>query len=173
MAMLQKKYIAVPEAHYNNLDNEFPLKENTKDMLRDSIRNEGFGVEDGVELGTIFRLKKDGEPIGTITDRIVVRPFHPDGRPFNPDEQRFENIRRGRLPVIDYRNIYELVINVESVNYSDTLLEVLRGVLYGGRPMDGGRRKRICKTKKGCVRHKSQRKSQRKSKIRRGRAKKN
>jgi hypothetical protein len=158
MVMLQKKYIAVPEEHYDDLDIEFQLKENTKDMLRDSIRNEGFGVEDGVELGTIFRLMKNGQPIGTITDRIVMRPFRPDGRPF-------ENIHREVFPVIDYRNIYELVINVESVNYSDTLLQVLRGVLYGGRPMDGGRRKRIRKTKKRSV----QRKSQRKSKIRRGR----
>ncbi len=160
MAVLQKKYIAVPEEHYDNLNVEFQLKENTKDMLRDSIRNEGFGVEDGVELGTIFRLMKNGQPIGTITDRIVIRPFHPDGRPF-------ENIHRAVFPVIDYRNIYELVINVESVNYSDTLLQVLRGVLYGERR--GGRRKRIRKTKKGSV----QRKSQRKSKIRRGSTKKN
>ena len=160
--MLQKKYIAVPEEHYDDLDIEFQLKQSTKDMLRDSIRNKGFGVENGVELGTIFRLMKNGQPIGTITDRIVMKPFRPDGRPF-------ENIHREVFPVVDYRNIYELVINVESVNYSDTLLEVLRRVLYGERPMDGGRRKRIRKTKKESV----QRKSQRKSKIRRGRAKKN
>lgn len=154
MAMLQNNYIAVPEEHYDDLDVEFQLKENTKDSLRDSIRNEGFGVEDGDEVGTIFRLMKNGQPIGTITDRIVVRPFRPDGRPFVAE--------RGEIfPEIVYRNIFELAINVESVNYRDTLLQVLREVLYGGRPMDGGRRKRVRKTKKGRL-------SKRKTRARRG-----
>ena len=170
--MLRNNFIAVPEEHYDDLDVEYQLKENTKDNLRDSIRNEGFGVEDGDEAGTIFRLMKNGQPIGTITDRIVVRPFRPDGRPFVKEQGEI-------FPEIDYHNIYELVINVESVNYRDTLLQVLREVLYGGRPMDGGRRRhqrqRVRKTKKGSVRRKSQRlrKSQRKSKMRSGRTKKN
>ena len=158
MAMLQNNYIAVPEEHYDDLDVEFQLKENTKDSLRDSIRNEGFGVEDGDEVGTIFRLMKNGQPIGTITDRIVVRPFHPDGRPFVAEQGEI-------FPDIDYRNIYELVINVENVNYRDTLLDVLRGVLYAGRrPMDGGKRRRVRKTKK---------RRQSKCKTRARRAKKN
>ena len=103
MAMLQKNYIAVPEEHYDDLDVEFQLKENTKDSLRDSIRNEGFGVEDGDEVGTIFRLMKNGQPIGTITHRIVVRPFRPDGRPFIAEQGEM-------FPRIVYRNIFELVI---------------------------------------------------------------
>ena len=157
--MLQNNYIAVPEGHYDDLEGEFQLKENTKDSLRDSICNEGFGVEDGDEVGTIFRLMKNDQPIGTITDRIVVRPFRPDGRPFVAEQGEM-------FPQIDYRNVFELVVDVESVNYRDTLLQVLREVLYGGRPMDGGRRKRrqIRKTKK-------RRQSKRKTRARR--AKKN
>lgn len=157
MAMLQNNYIAVPEEHYDDLDVEFQLKENTKDSLRDSIRNEGFGVEDGDEVGILFYLMKDGQQIGTITERIVVRPFRPDGRPFVAEQGEV-------FPEIVYRNIFELVVNVESVNYKDTLLQVLREVLYGGRPMDGGRRKRIRKTKK---RRLSKRLSKRKTRVRR------
>jgi hypothetical protein len=157
MAMLRNNFIAVPEGHYDDLEVEFQLKENTKDSLRDSIRNEGFGVEDDMRVAGVFQLTKNDQPIGTITSRIVVRPFRPDGRPFVAEQGEI-------FPQIYYLNVFELVVDVESVNYKDTLLQVLREVLYGGRPMDGGRHRRVRKTKK-------RRQSKRKTRARR--AKKN